>query len=146
MKVILLKDHKPLGKKGDIVNVADGHALNFLFPQHVAIELTGKSEMELRSSKESEKRNKQRKSDKEQSLASKLDGFELMLSVRTNDDGVLYASINPKTVAKELRKNGFEVKPEQIEMGPIKSVGESEAIVNFDGGFESQIKIITEAA
>ena len=145
MKVILLKDHKPLGGKGDVVNVTDGHAMNFLFPQHIATEATPKSIADATAAKEATKRRTQRKSDKEQDMASKLDGYEIILAERTNDDQKLYAAIKPKDVAKVLKKEGFEVKSKQIQMEPIKEIGEAEAVVNFDGGFEAQIKIITEA-
>lgn len=145
MKVILLKDYKPLGKRGDIITVSDGHALNFLFPQHVAVEATPKATEDIQTASEASRRKAQRASDQMRDAAAKLDGFELILEEKTNDDGTLYASVNAKVVAKALKKEGFDVKAEQIRMEPTKDLGTVQAVAVFDGGFESEITIVIEA-
>lgn len=146
MQVILLKDHHPLGRKGDVVNVSDGHAFNFLFPQHLAVEATPRALEEAVAAKEAGKRRTQRVSDKARDAAAKLDGFELILAEKTNDAGHLYAAVNTKEVAKALKKEGYDVKAAQIKMKPMKETGEADVLVTFPGGFEAQIKIIIEAA
>lgn len=146
MKVILLKDVSSLGKKGDVVTVSDGHALHFLFPEHTAVEATPKAVDDVKKASEAVRRKSQRLSDQSRDSASKLDGFELILEQKTNDDGTLYASVNAKVVAKALKKEGYDVKAEQIRMEPTKDLGTVTATVFFDGGFESEITIVIETA
>lgn len=145
MKVILLKDQLPLGRKGDVVSVSDGHAFNFLFPQHLAVEATARAIQEATDAKEATRRRGQRMQDRARDAAGKLDGYELILEEKTNDLGHLYASVGPKEVAKALKKEGYDVKAEQVQLKPVKETGEFDAMVTFPGDFEAQIKIIIEA-
>jgi len=145
MKVILLKDQLPLGRKGDVVSVSDGHAFNFLFPQHLAVEATERSIEEALMAKDVTKRRTQRMSDRARDFAAKLDGFELILTEKANEVGHLYATVNAKEVAKALKKEGYDVLADQISMTAMKETGETEAVVAFEGGFEAQIKILIEA-
>lgn len=124
--------------------MSDGHAFNFLFPQHIAAEATERAIEEATVAKDAAKRQRQRTGDKARDAAGKLDGYELILTQKTNDDGHLYAAVNAKEVAKALKREGYDVKADQIKMKPMKEIGETDIFVSFPGGFESQIKIIIE--
>ncbi len=145
MKVILIQNVKTLGKEGDIVQVSDGHAQNFLFPQNLAVPATAAS---LKAQNEKVK-NISRKENKELSavgeIAKRLEGYELLLQVKTNDNGTLYAAVTSKVIASALKKEGFKVSAEMIELKePIKEPGDVTLNVSLPHGFEAEIRIVIE--
>jgi len=146
MKVILQKEHKGLGHVGDVVNVAPGYALNFLFPEHIAVEASPDALVRLKAQEAARAREKQRSEKESRALAAKLDGFETTLSFKTTPEGALYGAVHEKDIAKVLKGEGYAVSPDQVEMRPIKQVGEYPAVINFPGGFEANIRIIIESA
>jgi large subunit ribosomal protein L9 len=145
MKVILLEDVKDLGKEGDVVEVSDGHARNFLFPQHLAITATADA---LHKRKEKEKamsKKEQREVSQAGDLAAQLDGFELILQEKINEGGTLYAAVTKEIIAKALKKEKMKVDPASIQLeAPIKELGEYEVSISLPHGFEAQIRLIIE--
>lgn len=144
MKVILLEDVKKLGLKGAVVDVSEGYARNFLFPQHLGVEA---SEGKLRE-KDEQERSAARKSKKaeqtEKKLAHDLDGVEVMLSEKA--DGVkLYGSVGPKEVSAGLKSLGYKVDPSMISFPAKKEVGTYEANIVFESGFDATVTVIIEA-
>ncbi|MFH2013887.1 MAG: 50S ribosomal protein L9 [Patescibacteria group bacterium] len=143
MKVILLKDIEELGKKGEIKNVADGYARNFLFAQNLAKPATD----ELIKQKELEKEQELVEAEQElkeiQELASKVDGLELETKEKADESGNLYGSINELKISELLKERGFKIKKTQIKiLDPIKQIGEYQIKINLDHGLEAEIKII----
>ena len=104
MKVILLCDVKGQGKKDQIINVSDGYARNFLFPQKKAIPADAKATSDLKSREESKqfKINEDRKA--AQTLADKINGVEISIAMGHGHDGRLYGSVTAKDIAEELKK------------------------------------------
>jgi len=144
MKVILLENVKSLGLEGEVVEVSEGYARNFLFPQHLAVEASVK-ELHEKEVREKSAANKIKKADKEEkTLAHKLDGVEVILQEKA-DGGKLYGSVGPKEVSKGLKEQGFKVAPDLISMTPQKEVGTSEVTVTFASGFDATISVIIEA-
>ncbi len=89
-------------------------------------------------------KNKEKKADKEEKmLAAKLDGQEVIITVKA-DGGKLYAAIGPKDVAKALKAEGYSVAPDLITFAPQKEVGSFEATVEFESGFDATINVIIE--
>lgn len=145
MKVILLKDVKELGKEGEIVDVSDGHARNFLFPQNLAVAATADS-MKKKSDKEASlSRKEHRELSVMGALAAELDGFELILQEKVSDGGILYAAVTGKAIADGLKKGGFKVDPEWVELEhPLKEPGDYTVNLSLAHGFEAQIRVIIE--
>lgn len=144
MKVILLEDVKSLGFKGAVVEVSEGYARNFLFPQHLAVEATDST---LRQKDEQEKSaaRKVKKAEKEEKkLASAIDGEEIVIEAKA-DGGKLFAAITAKDIAKALKDKGHSVAKEFIEFEPKKETGSFEAIVSFPSGFDATIHVIIES-
>jgi large subunit ribosomal protein L9 len=102
MKVILLCDVKGQGKKDEIVNVSDGYARNFLFPQKKAVPADAKSTSELKSKEEAKqfKISEDRKAAK--ALADKIEGKEIDIVMGHGQDGRLYGSVTSKDIAEKL--------------------------------------------
>lgn len=145
MKVILMTDVKALGRRGEVVNVSDGYALNFLFPQNLAVQATAQAIQRMREQEDKAVRVAKKGETESRKLASRLDGFELLFQEKTSESGTLFAAINAKSVAAGLKKAGFGVTADQIEMEPMKEPGERDVLVNLPNGFEATVKIIVES-
>lgn len=144
MKLILLEDVKSLGKKGDVIEAAEGYARNFLFPQHLALEASPAALRELTAMKDATKRKESKAVSAEKKLAAAIDGMEVVIEAKANGDS-LYAAIGPKDVAKALKGEGEKVDVEWVDFTPKKEAGTYEAIVNFPSGFEATVTVIIEA-
>lgn len=145
MKVVLLKEVKSLGKQGDIVEVSEGYARNFLFPQHLAVEGSEKQVAKVNAQKEAAVRREKKSEAKDKQAAKDLEGQEVTVAAKTNDDGSLYAAIGPKDLAKALSAMGTRVSADQIEFVPQKETGEFTASVSFASGYEAEINVIIES-
>ncbi|MFH0929963.1 MAG: 50S ribosomal protein L9 [Candidatus Moraniibacteriota bacterium] len=142
MKVILLKNVDKLGKEGEVKEVADGYARNFLIPQDLAKPATEQAlrEAELNAAKKSKV--DQTDLEEVQKLAEQLDGRELFIKVKEKD-GTLFGSVNEKTIAKTFADEGLKIEPESVKLEePIKEVGDYDVKLELDHGLEANIKVI----
>ncbi len=124
MKVILLKDVKGTGKKGDVVNVSDGYANNYLLKNKFAepANATNLSLLEAQRSSEAFKKATALKEAKE--LAVRLNATEVTVKVTVGANGKLFGALNAQTIADALKQAGVEVDKKKIILdGPIKQVG-----------------------
>jgi large subunit ribosomal protein L9 len=145
MKVILLKDVKELGKEGDVVEVSDGHARNFLFPQNLAVAATTEGLKKKADKQAALNKKEHREMSVFGDLAASLEGFELIMQEKVSDGGVLYASVTGKGIADALKKEGFKIDPEWVELAhPLKEPGDYTVSLALPHGFEAEIKIIIE--
>jgi large subunit ribosomal protein L9 len=143
MKVILLQDVEDLGKKGDVKNVADGYARNFLFPKKLAMFATEEAIAELEKQKELEAKIAEEELKEVQVIVAQIDGLEFEVVEKIDESGKLYGSINEVRIAKILKDKGFDIKKKQIKIPqPIKETGEFPITILFDHGLEAEIKII----
>ncbi|MFA7315053.1 MAG: 50S ribosomal protein L9 [Candidatus Magasanikbacteria bacterium] len=144
MKVIFLKDVKGTAKKGDIKEVSDGYARNFLMKQNLAIMAT---DFEIdKLTKQDKKKTKQMEVELEsqQKIAGRLDGEEIEIIAKVSNTGTLYAAINSTKLAQAIKKQlSVIVKPEQIKLEePIKDIGEYDIHISFNHGLEADIRVI----
>ena len=117
MKVILLCDVKGQGKKDQIVEVSDGYARNFLFPQKKAVPADAKATNELKNKEEAKqfKINEDRKA--AQALADKINNIEIEIVMGHGADGRLYGSVTAKDIAEELKRRiGVDVDKRKIQL------------------------------
>ncbi len=145
MKVILMADVKALGRRGAVVNVSDGYALNFLFPQNLAVQATEQAIQRLKEQEAKVIRVAKKSEEEARKSAAKLDGFELVLTEKVSDGGTLFAAVTGKSVSAGLKKEGFTVTTDMIDMKPIKEPSEQEILINFPHGFEAKMRLIVEA-
>ncbi|OHB54903.1 MAG: 50S ribosomal protein L9 [Planctomycetes bacterium GWF2_50_10] len=142
MKVLLCQDVEKLGWLGDIVEVSTGHARNFLFPQRIAIEA---SETNIKSlSEEKSKRSEQRRLVQAQleKAAAAVNGAQVIIASKANEQGHLFGSVTSKEVAENLRGQGFEVADEIVKMDHIKEVGTYEVSLKFAGDLTASVKVV----
>ena len=110
MKVILTKDVKAQGKAGQIINVSDGYARNFLFPKGLAIEADAKAMNEIKNKEASEKHKIEVETNAAKATAEKLAAVQVKIKCQSGGDGRLYGSVTTKDIAEELKKqHGIEI-------------------------------------
>lgn len=142
MKVILLKDVEKLGKEGELKEVAEGYARNFLIPQNFAKIATNQAVQESEVKKAKKEKSDQAELEEAQKLAEQLDGRELFIKVKEKD-GLLFGSVNEKTISKTFSDEGLKVEPECVKLEePIKEVGDYDVRLDLPHGLEANIKVI----
>jgi len=125
MKVLLKADVKDQGKKGDILNVSDGYARNFLFPRGLAIVADAKAINEIKTKKEAELHKIVAERQNAQLLAEKISQITLKIHSTAGPDGKLYGSVTAANIAEELKKAAnIEIDKRRINLEEhIKSYG-----------------------
>lgn len=124
MQVILIKDVKGSGKKGEIVNVSDGYARNFLFKKGLAKEANAVNLSENKQQKESTAFHKSIEIAEAKALAKKLETKTVSFSMKCGENGKIFGSVTSKEIADELLKMGIEVDKRKIVLSaPIKNEG-----------------------
>ena len=125
MKVILNVDVKSLGEEGDVKNVANGYARNFLLPRNLAVPYNEATVLMFEAKKAEIEARKEQKRKDSASLKEKLEAANVEISMPAGNNGKLYGAVTNLTVAEVLAKNGFEVERKKIEVPglTIKSVG-----------------------
>ena len=144
MQVIFLKDLKGQGKKGEIKEVSDGYAINFLIKKGYALKKTPGSLNKLQ--KEQELANELDKKNQEEALKlkDKLEKLELKFKVKTSKDGRMFGSISTKQIKEELLKKGFEIDKKQIENTSINSLGTYLVTITLYKDIKATLKVHTE--
>lgn len=124
MKVIMLADVKKVGKKGEIVEVADGYGRNFLIRGGYAVQATAGSQKVLDQQKVQEALNEQEKKAKAEETAKKLENMTLRFHVKSGIEGRVFGSVSTKQIAEELRKQGVQIDKRKIlDTSPIGTLG-----------------------
>lgn len=146
MKVVLLKDLKGKGKKGDIINVNDGYAANFLVPNGYAVIGTNSAVNEANQAKQANAYREEQNRLAAADLAGKLKGKEVTIRVKTGANGKIFGSVTNKEVSAQLEVMGFEVDKKKIELEQIKSLGEYNAKLKLYPGVNASIvvKVVSE--
>lgn len=108
MEVILLADVKTLGKKGELVNVSDGYAKNFLFKKKLGIEATAQNKNDLKLQKKHEEKVAQEKLDDAKAFAEELKEKSITVSIKTGSGGRSFGSVSTKELAR-LPKNSLDM-------------------------------------
>jgi len=143
MKVILLKDIKGTGKKGDIINASDGHARNFLFPRKLAKLATDGNVSELSHQQKSADKKKAEDLQEAKDLAASIEKIELVFKTQAGDGGRLFGSITTKDISLKLKKDhGIAIDKKKMVMdGPIKVMGTEEIKVKVYPKVVAKLKV-----
>ena len=138
MKVVLLQDVKGHGKKGELCNVSDGYARNFLFPKKLAVEADNAALNELKNLKE--------EIAAANALAEKLNGKTVTITAKAGSGGRLFGSVTSKEIAAEI-KNAFgtEIDRKKMNVADIKAFGEYTAEIKLHKGISAKLTVkVTE--
>jgi len=147
MKVILNKDHSPLGEEGDVKEVAKGYARNFLFPRGIALPFTPRMIKLIEGRRAEIDARKEQKRLDARGLKDKLDSLELNIVMPAGANGRLYGAVTNQTIADELGKNGFQIERKRIELAVngFKSVGKYKALIKLYENNSAEISITITA-
>ncbi len=143
MKVILSKDVKGKGKKGELVNVSDGYARNYLLPRGLAVEADAAAMNELKNREQAEAFHEEQQQKKARDIAVKIDGKKLEIMAKGGQSGRLFGSVTTKEVASELKKQyHVNVDRRKIEMQDIKAFGSYEAEIKLGYNISAKVTVI----
>lgn len=125
MKVILLTEVKALGKKGQVCEVADGYARNFLLPRGLAVEATSGNMQDMAHKKAAEEKRKDNEKQTALVLAERLNKLNVEVTTRIGEGGRLFGSVTNKEIAETLKKRySIDLDKRKIEVKePIKTLG-----------------------
>lgn len=143
MKIILLQDEKKLGKKGDIIDVNDGYARNYILPKKIGIEANPKNLNDLKLKKASEERKAKEQLEAAKALAETLETKLVEVKIKTGSDGRVFGSISGKEIAAACQEQfGIEIDKKKLQMNDsIKNVGDHEVLVKLHPGVTAKLHV-----
>ncbi len=146
MKVVLLQDVKGHGKKGELCNVSDGYARNFLFPKKLAVEADNAALNELKNREQAAAHHKQEEINAAKATADALNGKEVVIKAKAGSNGKLFGSVTSKEIAAEIKnKLGIEIDKKKMSVADIKNFGEYTAEIKLYQGITAKINVkVTE--
>lgn len=144
MKVVLTKDVKAQGKAGQIINVSDGYARNFLFPKGLAIEADAKALNEIKNREASEKHKIEVETANANETVQKLASVSVKIVCQAGSDGRLYGSVTTKDICEELKKqHNIEVDKRKIQLPEtIKSFGTYPVEIKLYNGIVGKVNVV----
>ncbi|WP_412063515.1 50S ribosomal protein L9 [Rubrivirga sp. IMCC45206] len=149
MQVILTQDHDTLGLKGDVVDVKNGYGQNFLIPRQLAVVATPSTRKRYAEEKRQAAHKVEAARGNADKLAAKLNGVEVLLPVRTGEDGKLFGTVTTQQVADELATLGYEIDRRKISMSDdVRTTGEYTATVRIHPEITADVtvKVVAEEA
>lgn len=142
MKVILLQDVKGQGKKGELCNVSDGYARNFLFPKNLAIEANTAAMSELKSREDAKAHHIKEEKDAAAALAKKIEGSKVSIPAKAGANGKLFGSVTSKEVAQAVGTQlGIEIDRKKLTVQDIKNYGEYTAEIKLYTGISAKFTV-----
>ena len=146
MKIFFMKDVSAKGKKGEIREVADGYARNFLFPQGLAVPATPAAIKAAKIQSEERAQREARQQEEIGKLMERLEGRELYFKARAGAKGRLHGAVTSADIAAELsRLSDCQIDKKKVELGePLHHLGSYEIVISLATGSEAKIKVVIE--
>jgi large subunit ribosomal protein L9 len=142
MKLLLRRDITKLGLAGDVVEVSQGYARNYLLPQRLAVEPTKANMRQIEEDKKRAAAERQARRDAMVRAASRLTNVEVMIHAAANPEGHLYGSVGPREIAAALRDEGHEVETSHVELHEtIRDLGNRIVPVVFADDIRAEVKV-----
>jgi len=146
MKVLLCEDVERLGWLGDVVEVSNGYARNYLLPQGMAMVPTEANLKSLAEEKARRSEQRIRETKRLEAAAAAVEGAEAVIAARANEAGVLFGSVSGAQIATNLREQGFEIADEIVQLAEhIKHVGTSQVVVKFSSDLTATVNVTVVA-
>lgn len=146
MKVILLQDVKSLGKKGDMLEINDGYARNFILPKKLGVEATGANQNDLKLQKANAEKVAKEQLEAAQALSQQLDKISVTTYIKVGEGGKTFGTITGKEIAQALsQQHGIEIDKKKIVLNnPIKSEGSFDVAIKLHQKVTAQLKVKVE--
>ncbi len=146
MKVILLEDVKSLGKKGEVVNVNDGYARNYILPKKLGAEATGKNLNDLKLQRANEEKKAKEILEAAQAFAKELEGKSVVIKMKAGEGGRVFGSVSSKEIAGAFKEQcGLEIDKKKIQLNDvIKAFGTYDVPVRLHPRVTGSLKVRVE--
>lgn len=142
MEIILKDDIAKLGRKGDVVKVADGYARNFLLPRKLAILATAGNRNNIEQMRAAAGRKEERDRASAQELAARLAAVALVFERRAGEKDTLFGSVTSMDIGEELTRQGFDLDRRRIALPePIKTLGAVKVPVHLSHGVTAELQV-----
>ncbi len=142
MKVILRQDYEALGRIGDVVEVKDGYARNYLLPRNIAYQATAGSLRALEEEKQQYERRQVKEAKSAETLAATLSGMSVTLKMKVGEEDRLFGSVTSQMIAESLEAQGVTIDKRSIELAePIKTLGMVEVPVKLHAKVTATLKV-----
>ncbi|MFB5190914.1 50S ribosomal protein L9 [Alicyclobacillus fastidiosus] len=146
MKVILLQDVKGQGKKGEVKDVSEGYARNFLLPRNLAEEATASALHRLQTQHDKQARHKAQELQEAKDLAAKLEDKKIVIKTQSGEGGRLFGAITTKHIADAMKREGFTVDKRKIQLQDhIKTLGGHRVQVKLHPEVSVSVLVYVEA-
>ncbi len=148
MKVILLEDVKSLGKKGQLVDVSDGYARNFILAKKLGLEATPKNLNDLKLKKAHEDKLAAQRLQEAKEFAAKLEGLQVTVKIKAGEGGKLFGSVSSKEIAEAAKEQlGLDIdKKKLVLQNQIKAIGTTSVAVKLHPQVTGELKVIVQEA
>ena len=148
MKVILLEDVKALGKKGQIVNVNDGYARNFILPKKLGLEANNKNLNDLKLKKANDEKIAQEQLEEAQELGKKIEAGKVELAIKVGEGGRTFGSVSTKEIAAAVKEQmGYDIDKKKIHLKEaIKALGTHNVPVKLHTKVTAELKVVVKEA
>ncbi|MEI7904507.1 MAG: 50S ribosomal protein L9 [Candidatus Firestonebacteria bacterium] len=145
MKVILREDIKNIGKCGDVKNVADGYARNFLLKKNLVLEATPANLEKIEAEKKKYAAKMAKVKVEFEALAVKISALEVSFTRKVGEEGKMFGSVTSEEIAEAVKAKGFEVDKRKVELvEPIKTLGSHEVTIKLHHEVSAKVKVIVE--
>ncbi len=142
MKLLLKESVKHVGKVGDVVEVSAGFARNFLLPQDLAVKPTAGNIKKIEARRQEIERMEREKRSEQEALIKQLEGVEVTLERRANEQGNLFGSVTATDIAKALQAQGFNINPDDINLpGRLDRIEKYTVKVKLAEDLASDVKV-----
>lgn len=142
MKVILRQDFSQLGKVGDVVEVKDGYARNYLIPRNIAYQATESSIRVLEEEKKQQSKRVDKEKKESEKVALELAKLSITIKMKVGEDDKLFGSVTSQMVADAIGEKGVRIDKRQIDLEePVKSLGIYDIPVKLEGGVAGIVKV-----
>lgn len=142
MKVIFVKDVKGKGRSGEIKEVSEGYARNYLFPQNLAVAANKSSLSQLAARKRKKKQNEEKERQEAESLKARIEKVTVELQAKSGEGGRLFGSITSKQIAQALKKMDITIDKRKIDLAePIRSLGYTDVPLKLHPDVTAKVKV-----
>lgn len=142
MKVIFIKDLKKQAKKGDIKEVKDGYAQNYLIKNGYAVQVTEKNMENVKKENDAKKQEELKLTKEAEEIKTEIEKITLIFKVKTGEKDKVFGSISPKQIKEELMKKGYKIDKKQIELvTSLQSLGFHKVVITLYKDIKAELKV-----
>ena len=148
MKIILLQDVKALGKKGELVNVNDGYARNFILPKKLGVEANSRNMTDLKRQKAHEEKRAQEIYEEARALGAQIAASSVRVSIKTGEGGKIFGSVSSKEISQAASEQlGLDIDKKKMQLpSPLKSLGTHMVPVKLHPKVTVELKVVVTEA